>query len=202
VDAGPWIGVGIVVAVIGGLELIDRTSFALISLAARGPSLPTWLGGAAAFVVATGVAVTVGAALVGALGPGRIGLVRIAGGLFLLAYALWLYLHGGEEERPAVRDHRSAFAVAFLTILVLEMADTTMIFEIVFVTTFGALVVFVGGALALAAVAAWDVRIGHHLGRRIDARKLDRIVVVVLTVVGALTILSGVVPGAFSFLPG
>jgi Ca2+/H+ antiporter, TMEM165/GDT1 family len=202
VGFGPWDGVLVVVAVIGGLELVDRTSFALIALASRGPSLPTWLGGAAAFVVATGIAVTVGAALVDALGPSHIGLVRIAGGLFLLGYAAWLYFTGeGDAPAPPV-DRRSAFTVAFLTILLLEMADTTMIFEIVFVTSFGALAVFVGGAAALVTVAAWDVRLGHHLGRKIDPRRLDRVVVVVLAIVGVLTILYGAAPGAFSSFLG
>ncbi len=187
----------LVLAVVGGFEFFDRTSFALIALASRNRPLPTWAGGASAFVITTAIAVSVGAALAAALGPGRIGLLRIAGGSFLIGYAAWLYFHAGAETAQAQRDARSAFVAAFLTILLLELGDTTMIFEIVFVADWGWLLVLVAGALGLVLVAAWDAYLGSKLGTRVDARKLDRIVVVVLVVVGALTIAYGLVPGAF-----
>jgi putative Ca2+/H+ antiporter (TMEM165/GDT1 family) len=200
VDASALAGFAIVVAVVGGFELFDRTSFALIALSARQRPLPTWAGGAAAFVLSTLVAVTVGAALATALGPSRLGLVRIAGGAFLIAYAAWLYLHRTPPADRPIVDARSAFAVAFLTIFLLELGDTTMIFEIVFVADWGWAIVLAAGALALVSVAAWDVTLGARLGARIDEARLNAIVVVVLTVVGALTIAYGVAPSAFAFL--
>jgi len=197
-----WVtGFVLVFAVIGGFELFDRTSFALIVLAARARPLPTWAGGAAAFVASTIVAVTVGATLAAALGPSRVGWLRVAGGSFLIAYALWSYLYPEvEKELEAGTRARSAFFAAFLTIFLLELGDTTQIFEIVFVTDWGWLIVLAAGSLALVTVAAWDVFLGQRLGARVEPDVMRRVVVVVLLVVGAVTILYGLAPGAFPTL--
>ncbi|HLN51690.1 MAG TPA: TMEM165/GDT1 family protein [Thermoplasmata archaeon] len=194
-------GFVIVFAVIGGLELVDRTSFALIALATRNRPLATWAGGACGFVLTTGLAVLIGAALETALGPGRIELVRVGGGVFLLGYAAWLWTRRGSSNGTAVALARGpAFAAAFLTIFLLELGDTTMVFEIVFVTSFGWEVVLLAGALALVAVAAWDVKLGQRLAGWIEAAHLEKLVVVVLALVGALTIAYGLAPSTFAAL--
>ncbi len=194
-------GFAVVFVVIGGLELIDRTSFALIALAARGHAMATWLGGSAGFVLATAIAVTIGGILTGALGPDRIGLVRVGGGVVLLGYALWLALHTPDPEGAATHEAPSALVGAFLTIFLLEIGDTTMIFEIVFVANFGVWIVFAAGSVALTLVGLWDVKLGERIGLRLSPRTLRRVVVVVLSVVGAVTIVYGLAPGAFpSFL--
>jgi Ca2+/H+ antiporter, TMEM165/GDT1 family len=190
----------LVFAVVGGFELFDRTSFALIALSSRNRPLPSWAGGALAFVLTSALAVSVGAALVAALGPGRIGLLRVGAGSVLIGYAVWLYFHSEPETATEVKGAHSAFVAAFLTIFLLELGDTTMILEILFVSDWGWLVVFLGGGLALVLVAGWDVLLGSKLGSRVDERTLDRIVVVVLTIVGALTIAYGLAPGAFPTL--
>jgi Ca2+/H+ antiporter, TMEM165/GDT1 family len=190
-----------VFAVIGFFELFDRTSFALIALATKARPLPTWAGGAGAFVATTVIAVTVGASLESLLGPSRLGLLRVAGGVFLIGYAGWLYFHRTtENEVTAGRRMPSPFAAAFLTIFLLELGDTTMIFEIVFVTDWGWPIVLLGGGLALVTVAAWDVLLGTRIGTRIDEDLLDRVVVVVLTIVGAITIVYGLYPAIFPVL--
>jgi len=194
-------GVLFVFAVVGFFELFDRTSFALIALATRARALPTWAGGASAFVVTTSLAVTIGATLEGLLGPTHLGLLRVAGGVFLIGYAGWLYFHRNTEAKVEARRRMpSPFLAAFLTIFLLELGDTTMIFEVVFVTDWGWLAVLLGGALSLSAVAGWDVYLGSKLGTRVDEDVLDRIVVVVLTIVGAVTIAYGLVPSAFPAL--
>jgi putative Ca2+/H+ antiporter (TMEM165/GDT1 family) len=197
-DLGLAAGFVFVFLVIGGLETIDRTSFALIALASRAHAFASWAGASAAFLLATGLAVTVGAALVAGLGTGRIGLVRVAGGVFLIGYAAWVYFHPEEEESPNVRgDLKSAFVAAFLTIFLLELGDTTMIFEIVFVANWGWFIVFFAGSLALVTVAAWNVHLGRTIAGRVSPRLLNRIFVVVLTIVGAVTIAYGLAPSAF-----
>jgi Ca2+/H+ antiporter, TMEM165/GDT1 family len=197
-----WTGGFLVVfAVVGVFEIFDRTSFALIVLSARARPLPTWLGGSAAFVASTVIAVTVGAALAAALGPSRVGWLRAAGGTFLIAYALWVYFHPEEEaEVEAETLARPAFLAAFLTIFLLELGDTTQIFEIVFVTDWGWLVVLAAGSLALVTVAAWDVFLGNRLGTRVEPELMRRVVVVVLLIVGAVTIAYGLAPGSFRAL--
>lgn len=194
-------GIAVVLAVVGGLELFDRTSFALIALATRAHARGTWLGGSAAFVATTVLAVTAGAALVALLGPARLPWVRVAGGAFLLVYAAALALRPPEagDERARL-DHRSAFLTAFVSILLLELGDTTMIFEIVFVADYGWLIVLVAGSLALVAVAAWDVFLGQRLGTRISPERLKIVVVVVMALVGLVTVLYGIAPGLFPVL--
>jgi len=201
VDLGWLGGFAIVFGVVGGLEIFDRTSFSLMALAARSHPFQTWVGGAAAFVVTSSIAVTLGSALVDLLGPSRIGLVRVAGGVFLIGYALWLNFHPEFDDPNRVpRTARTAVMTAFATILLLEMGDTTMIFQIVFVSSFGWFVVLVAGALALITVAAWATYLGSRLSARLEPRLLHRIVVSVLIVVGALTIAYGLAPSAFTVL--
>jgi putative Ca2+/H+ antiporter (TMEM165/GDT1 family) len=131
------------------------------------------------------------------LGPGNIGWVRVAGGLLLIGYAGWVYVQPAEEETRERGPSRSAFLMSFATIFLLELADTTMIFEIVFVAEWGWLIVLVSGAAALITVAAWDVTLGSRLGARIRPQTLKKVVVTVLLVVGVVTIVYGLVPGAF-----
>jgi len=194
---GTLAGFVTVLAVIGGLELIDRTSFALIGLAARTRALGAWLGGTAAFVVTTVIAVAVGSALEGFLGTGRLNLLRFAGGVFLIGYAAWILLASHEEEAPPRQELAGAFAAAFTTILLLELGDTTMVFEVVFVPTFGWLAVLLGGSLGLALVAAWDVWIGGRIGLRLRPETVRKVVAGILFVVGALTAAYGLAPTAF-----
>ena len=142
-----------------------------MAIAARSHPGPTWAGGASAFVLTTGIAVVAGTALATLLGPHHLVWLRVGGGSFLIGYALWSYLRGTDEEIEAhEQGRRSTFLAAFLTIFLLELGDTTQIFEIVFVTDYGWLVVMLGGAVALVCVAAWDVLIGRFLGARIGAR--------------------------------
>ena len=191
-------GVAAVFAVVGFLELFDRTSFALIALASRAHGFATWAGGSTGFLVVTAIAVSIGSVLTSALGPSRLGWLRVAGGAFLLAYALYVALRPASEgPAPRLGDRRSSFVAALGTILALELADTTMIFEVVFVATWGWLIVLIGGSAALVTVAAWNVFLGRQLGTRVSPERLDKIVIVVLVVVGVVTIAYGLFPSAF-----
>lgn len=199
-DLGDVGGFVIVFAIVAGFELFDRTSFATMALASRHHPVPTWAGASLAFVASSAIAVSVGAALVAVLGPERIGLVRVLAGSFLIGYALWLWYRGPEVVAETSTTARTALLAAFATVFLLELGDTTMIVEILFVTAWGWVVVFVAGALALTVVAAWAAWLGHRLGRRVEPMLLHRIVVVILLAVGALTIAYGVAPGAFAML--
>ncbi len=196
--AGSVLGAVVVLAIVGGLELIDRTSFALIALSARVRALGAWLGGAAAFVATTVIAVAVGATLDGLLGPARLDLLRVAGGLFLLGYAAWTLFGAHDDDAPVSPKLRGAIVAAFTTVFLLELGDTTMVFEIVLVSTFGWLAVLVGGALGLVTVAAWDVWLGGRLGLRLRPATVREVVAAILFVVGALTIAYGLAPAAFA----
>ena len=191
---------GFVFAVIGGLELLDRTCFSLIAFSARHPPLPTWAGAAAAFLGTTAIAVAVGGSLEAAFHRELVW-VRVGGGVVLLAYATYLFL--ARERERAAPSGRSAFAAAFLLIFLLELGDTTMIFTIVFAVEFGNLeVVFEAAALALACVAGFAALLGSRLGARVEPRLLERVVVVILLAAGILTILLALEPGLFSGMLG
>jgi putative Ca2+/H+ antiporter (TMEM165/GDT1 family) len=185
----------LVFAVIAGIELIDRTSFAVLGLAAKNDPRSVWAGASAAYVVTTTFAVLIGAALLAALG-GHVEYLRLGGGAFLIAYAGYLALVPESERRPP--PGRTVFATAFLLIVLLELGDTTMIFTIVFVSAVpNLLVVGVAAALGLICVAGIDSILGARLGAKVEPKILDRVVIAILVVVGVVTILSELVPGAF-----
>ena len=185
----------VVFAVIGGLEFLDRTNFALIGLAAKQEPTSTWAGAASAFVATTLLAVVVGTALLAALG-GHIVYLRLGGGVFLLGYAAYLVVVPEADRRPPAG--RSAFATAFLLIFLLEIGDTTTIFTILFVsTTQNPVLVAVAAASALIGVAATASLIGSRLGARVEPKALERVVVAILVVAGVVTILYALMPGWF-----
>lgn len=188
----------IVFAVVGLTELVDRTNFALIGLAARYRPLSVWAGATVAFWTTTLLAVGIGAALLTALG-GQILYLRLGGGIFLLAYAAYLAFVPSSERRSPVG--RSPFTTALLLILLLELGDTTMVFTIAFVVSMpSAVVVALAAGSALTLVAASASAIGRRLGARLEPRPLERVVIVVLTIVGIVTILYALFPGWFPTL--
>ncbi len=184
-----------VFVVIGGFELADRTNFALIGLAAREPPATVWVGAAGAFVLTSAISVLIGADLLAVLG-GQVLYLRLAGGSLLLGYAAYLAL--AREKPESVRAARSAGLTAFLLIFLLEIGDTTMILTMNFVFSLAdPLFVGIAAAAALVCVAAFACFLGSRLGTRLDPRKLDHLVIVILSVVGALTILYALAPGLF-----
>ncbi len=184
-----------VLVVIGGFELADRTNFALIGLATKEPPTQVWAGAAAAFVITSVLSVVIGVALLAALG-GHVVYLRLGGGVLLLAYAAYLAL--APEKPEVMRAARSAWLTAFVLILLLELGDTTMILTMNFVFTLGEpLLVGSAAALALVSVAASASFIGSRVGARIDPHKLERLVIGILSLVGALTILYALAPGLF-----
>ncbi len=191
---------GFVFLVIGGLELLDRTFFALLAFSSKHPPAPTWAGAAVAFLTTSALAVLVGGTLEAAFHR-ELTWVRVGGGLVLLGYAAFLYFVPESDRQPPTG--RSAFGAALLLILLLELGDTTMIFTILFAVEFGQLlVVFAAAALALACVAGLAATLGSRLGARVEPRVLERLVVVILVVAGVLTILYALEPGLFGRLFG
>lgn len=189
-----------VFAFIGGLELLDRTCFALIAYSSKHPPFQTWAGASAAFVVTSAISVGVGGSLE-AVFHQELVWVRVGGGVVLLGYAAYLLLVPEQDRQPPTG--RSTFAATFILIFLLELGDTTMIFTILFTVEFGALlVVFGAAALALACVSAFAAILGSRLGSRVEPHLLERLVVGILVIAGVLTILYALVPGLFGGLFG
>lgn len=195
VDSGTVVAFLTVFAVIAGFEFGDRTNFALIGLAAREPPWPVWTGAAAAFAATTVLSVAIGTALLTALG-GQLEYLRLAGGVLLLGYAAYLFLHGEAEEKPPTG--RSAGVTAFLMIFLLELGDTTMILTMNFVfSVANPLLVGVAAAAGLMLVAATACVIGSRLGARVEPRQMHQLVIVILSIVGVVTVLYALFPGSF-----
>jgi putative Ca2+/H+ antiporter (TMEM165/GDT1 family) len=189
-----------VFAFIGGLELLDRTSFALIAYSSKHPPFQTWAGAVVAFVLTSALSVAVGGSLEEAFHRELVW-VRVGGGVVLLAYAGYLLWVPEQDRQPPTG--RSAFATAFILIFLLELGDTTMIFTILFAVEFGnLLLVFAAAALALTCVAAFSATVGSRLGARVEPHLLERLVVVILAVAGVLTILYALDPGLFGGILG
>jgi Ca2+/H+ antiporter, TMEM165/GDT1 family len=178
--------------VIGGLELLDRTCFAVIAFSSKHPPLQTWAGASAAFVATSALAVAVGGGLEAAFSRELVW-VRVGGGVVLLGYAAYLFLVPEQDREPPTG--RSAFTAMFLLILLLELGDTTMIFTILFSVEFAnLLIVFVAAAVALICVSGFASYVGSRLGARVEPRLLERVVVGILSVAGVLTILFALDP--------
>ena len=190
----------LVYATIFGFELVDRTHFAVIGLAGRHGRGPVWLGAAAAFVVASAIAVAIGYLFV-ALLPGYLPWVKIAGGTVLVAFGVRGVLRAADAEEDVPAERRAALGrwtvplTAFGTVLFLEMGDNTQILTIVFVGALRApLLVFVAACLALVSVAAIGATGGGLLRRRVSPARLERALGWILIAVGAVTIALGALP--------
>ncbi len=182
----------VVYAVVGGLELLDRTSFTVMGLAARRPGLATWAGAATAFLATSAIAVTVGTVLIAVVGR-DLRYVELAGGIVILAYAA--HLATEKEVAPTEGQGRSAFVTALVTIFLLELGDTTMILILLFAGSLDDPVgVFVAGALALLSVAALAATLGAQLGARLSPAQLKRVVVTLLVIVGVATVIVALLP--------
>jgi putative Ca2+/H+ antiporter (TMEM165/GDT1 family) len=182
-----------VFGVVALVELVDRTNFALIGLAARRSALACWLGATSAFIATSAIAVGIGTAFIAVLG-GDLRYVQLGGGIFILGYAAYLALVPEADRAPPTG--RSAFATAFLLIFLLELGDTTMILMILFTGSTGnPLLVFAAGAMGLALVAGTACTIGARLGAKVEPRSLERAVVAILGVIGAVTVALALDPG-------
>ncbi len=194
---------GTIAGLVGGLELLDRTNFALIGYSAHHRPVRAWIGATLAFTTVSAIAVSLGAVLSAVLGPDRLGWLRIAGGTILIGYALYLAWSSPNESEEVPSDATRPLADllgAFLLIFFLELGDTTMIVQLVLVPIYGALEVLVAAAVGLTLVAALACFIGNRLASRLPRRLLNRLVVGILLAVGAVTIVLGAAPEWLAYL--
>lgn len=147
------------------LEIGDKTQFATISLATRHRWPPVLAGAALGLVAVTAIGAALGAALAGFFET-WLWLIKIGGGAFSIAYAVWTYTRPDEAERAGGEEKRNAFVESFSLSFVAELGDKTQIAVILLAATMAAPVsVFVGGSLALVAIAVVSVAIGVTIAR-------------------------------------
>ncbi len=169
-------------------ELPDKTAFAALLLATRRSPWAVFVGGAAAFVVQTLVAVCFGS-LLGLL-PARI-VHGLAGGLFLvLAAVMWLR-HQESETEPiqggaSARFWSQAWA-SFVVIFLAEWGDLTQFSTAALAAKFrDPVTIFASAVLALWAVTALAVLLGNRAKAWIKADSLQKIAAAAFAVVGVV----------------
>jgi putative Ca2+/H+ antiporter (TMEM165/GDT1 family) len=185
-----WLTAGAIVFVtIFVFEFFDKTNLGNVAMSAKSSPFHVWVGAAIAFLVSTTIAVTIGTLILAFLLP-QILYVKVGGGALLVAYGAWCLLKARKDE-PAKEEMDKGKVVmgAFLLILFLEMGDETQILTILFVASFGnILLVFVAAVAALWSMSALGVKLGSLMKGRISQVALERVSSVLMILVGALLI--------------
>lgn len=173
------------------LELPDKTSLVVITLAPRG-AFQVWLGASAALVLQAALAVGAGVML-----------TRIAGiwihwveVLSFLGFGAWLWRTAHEDENDEV-DGRpkkgAAWLAAFLLVFVAEFGDLTQLSMVAWAARIPVpWAVFVVASLALTLAALTSATAGHWLARRVSYVRIKQAGAVLFLAVGTL-ILAGAI---------
>lgn len=190
-----------------GFELIDRTNFAVIGLAARHEPRAVWYGATIAFLITSAFAVVVGYVIVTEL-PAYLPWLKVVGGAILIAYGVHGFLVRAVKAEvevassPSTLSRGGVVTRALGLVLLLETGDNTQILTILFVGGVGnAFVVFLAAFAALSTAAAIGATNGAYLKRRLPPARLERILSSILIVVGAVTLSLGVLELAHVALP-
>ncbi len=172
-------------------ELPDKTMFANLVMATKGPPFQVWLGAAAAFVVHVAIAVIVGAALFALLPKQAVDAVVSA--LFLLgaAYSWWEGTKKDDAPPRRITSGHRTVATAFVVIFLAEWGDLTQLLTANLAAKYHApLAVGTGAVLALWAVAGIAVASGQTLLRFVSISTVRKVTAVVLVGLAAYTAVS------------
>jgi putative Ca2+/H+ antiporter (TMEM165/GDT1 family) len=177
-------------------ELPDKTALAALVLATRHKPLPVFLGAASALTVQSLVAVAAGSLF--SLLPARP--VHIGAGIVFVVSGLFMWLRREAEEPPAGDASLTApsgsspwrtFASVFGVVFVAEWGDLTQLATAAFAARERApILVFASSTLALWAVTAIAVWIGHRASRLLRPDLVQKIAAVLFGAIG-IALLAG-----------
>ena len=182
-------------------ELTDKDAFLLLTLATRERAVTVFLAGATAFVVTTTLFVSTGTLIVAAV---PLLWVRLCGGSFMLAYALWQFrraIRGRAAAEAGIRDGngrrpnslKTFFAFVGALALLDLAGDATEVLTIVFAAQYSnASLVFPAACTGLIAATALETTLGNRVGRVLTPRRLLYFSTAVLFVLGAWIIATGI----------
>jgi len=176
-----------VFAVIFVAELPDKTALAALVLATRHRPAPVVVGAGTALTVQSLVAVAAGHLV--SLLPERPVHV-FAGGLFVVsALLMWRRKEESEadvEDRGNDRGFWRSIGPPFVIVFIAEWGDLTQLATAALAARYHApAIVFGGATLALWAVAAVAVFVGHRAGKLLDPHVTKKIAAVLFALVGA-----------------
>jgi putative Ca2+/H+ antiporter (TMEM165/GDT1 family) len=172
-------------------ELPDKTALATLVLATRQKGWIVFTAAAAALLVQSVLAVTLGGLLSGL--PRRpVGIA--AGGVFLVCALLLGFKREEESAAPAPnepvpQDDLRAFLGAFSLVFAAEWGDLTQIGTAALAARYGRpFVVLVGATLALWTVAALAVLVGRRAHRVLDPDVTRKVAAGIFAAVGVLLV--------------
>ena len=164
--AAIWLSFGVVFVA----ELGDKSQLMALSFATRFRPLPVLAAITVATALLLAVSVLAGDLLGAALPTFWIG---IAAGLAFLAFAAWT-LRGDKddesEDGTATRVSGSAFASVFVTFLLSELGDKTMLATLTLATRQDALGTWLGATLGMVVADGLAIVVGRQLGQRLPER--------------------------------
>ncbi|HEY4015018.1 MAG TPA: TMEM165/GDT1 family protein [Polyangiaceae bacterium] len=175
-------------------ELPDKTALAAVVLATRRRALPVFLGASLALTVQSAIAVAAGGLL--SLLPERAVHYGAGAAFFVSAVVMWVRkedddesdagARGSEAPASAMRDLVTSFGVVFVA----EWGDLTQFATAAFATREHApWVVFAASSVALWAVTAIAVGVGHQAGRLLDPTVTKRVAAALFALVGVALVL-------------
>ncbi|HEX2909903.1 MAG TPA: TMEM165/GDT1 family protein [Chloroflexia bacterium] len=173
-------------------ELPDKTALASLVLATRYKPLVVFTGAAAAFVVQSLVAISVGSLV--SLLPQEL-VHRLAGLLFLIfAFFMWRRNQEDEEHRLGEEVNTTSFLkgswAAFLVVFIAEWGDLTQLATATLEAKYrDPLSVFLGATLALWAVAALAIVIGNRANTFLNPRITQKIAAIIFALLGIVLLI-------------
>jgi len=181
-------------------ELTDKDALFLLALATKTKASVVFASGAIAFTITTAIIVAVGSLLL-TLVP--VVAVKLAGGVIMLAYALWELRRSSTKEqemdererRLLEKDGRSAWSIFFaalVSLIALDLAgDATELLTVVLLARFDdVVVVFSGAVIGLVGATAVETLLGNRLGRVLSPKRIRYLSVAVFAVIGTTVIVT------------
>jgi Ca2+/H+ antiporter, TMEM165/GDT1 family len=173
-------------------ELPDKTALASLVLATRYKPLLVFTGAAAALLVQSLIAITVGGLF--ALLPAEI-VHRAAGALFLVfAFFMWRRNEEQEqaEEEAEVKKEASFHSgiwTAFIVVFLAEWGDLTQLATATLAAKYNdPLTIFVGATLALWAVTAIAIVVGNRASLIFNPDLMQKVAAIIFATLGVLLI--------------
>jgi len=190
-------------------ELPDKTAFATLLMATRSKPVAVFAGVALAFVVQSAIAIAFGGLL--SLLPEK--WVHFAAGLMFLGFAWHTWFHRDEDEAEEVaasetvdektleakylseqKIFRATFIKAFTVIFIAEWGDITQLATATLAAKYhhDLVTVFVAATLALWAVTALAVLLGHKLKHIVHMGVLKKVSTAVFVIIGSYFIYTAI----------
>ncbi len=173
-------------------ELPDKTALASLALATRYKPLGVFTGAAAALMVQSLIAVTIGGLF--ALLPADI-VHRAAGALFLVfAFFMWRRNEEAEEAKEEAEVKKKATFhsgvwTAFIVVFLAEWGDLTQLATATLAAKYNdPLTIFVGATLALWAVAVIAIVVGNRASLLLNPDVMQKVAAIIFAVLGVLLI--------------